>query len=48
MRKRKRNGIVDFIAAVVIEKIHIMKKFHKTILKVLSNAPDETLKMKFN
>ena len=34
-RMRKRNEIVDSIAAVVIEKIHIMKKFQKLILKVL-------------
>ena len=31
-RMRKRNEIVDSIAAVVIEKIHIMKNFHKAIL----------------
>ena len=34
-RMRKRNGIVDFITTVVIEKIHIMKNSHKAILKVL-------------
>ena len=34
-RMRKRIGIVNFISAVVIEKIHIMKNFHKAILKVL-------------